>query len=118
MTILLDYDVSPSCDLDDRLTRFRSDIECWIEAHFKAIRRLGPTETTICTLGGRHFAGYECFDCDFIGAAGGVHMVTVSACFANELTDKDGQVVDAVSALTLLGMLLCRVGIRPTICPS
>jgi hypothetical protein len=118
LTILLDYEVSPQDGLDDRLTRLRSDIERWIDTHVEAIRNLGPTGTTRCILGGRHFAGYECFDCDFTGAAGGVHMVTVSACFANELTDRDGQVVDAVSALTLLGMLLDRVDIRPTVCPS
>lgn len=96
----------------------REDIRHWIDRHVAAIRALGPIETTRCAVGGRHFAGYECFDCDFVGQTGDIHLVTVTACFANQLTDPDAQVVDAVSALTLIGMLLERVGMKTTLSPS
>jgi hypothetical protein len=118
MTMLLDYDPTPSEDVAERLAQFRIDIELWLERHVDSVRALGPTETIRCIVGGRHFAGYECFDCDFTGEAGDIHLVTVSACFANQLADPDAQVVDAVSALTLLGMLLDRIGIRPILSPS
>ncbi len=118
MPVLLDHDVSPSDGLEERLARLREDIRQWIEPHVEAIRALGPVETTRCTVGGRHFAGYECFDCDFVGGTGDVHLVTVTACFVNQLADLDAQVVDAVSALTLIGMLLERVGMKASLSPS
>jgi len=91
------------------------EIEAWLTNHVDDIRRLGPTESTTFDIAGRHFAGYECFDCDFTGQDGGSHCLTLSVCHANDQSDSDAQVVDSVSALTLIGMLLEKVAIKPTI---
>ena len=57
--------------------------------------------------------GHECFDCDFEALTGNSHGLTISVGHANDFNEDDAKVVDAVSALTLIGMLLERLKIRP-----
>jgi len=51
-------------------------------------------------------AGHECFDCAFESVSGNNHDATVSISAANDFTNDNAKVVDAVSALRLIAMLL------------
>ncbi|UYY57992.1 hypothetical protein [Sphingomonas sp. S2-65] len=110
---MLDRDISPVPSAAERLTDLRLAVDVWLTRHEAQVRDLGKPEDVSCFLGGRRFAGYECFDCDFEGAGGKRHALTVSVCFENQLASGDAEVVDAVSAITLIAMLLERVKIRP-----
>jgi hypothetical protein len=113
MSIVLDSASDPGLTESKRLARLRDAVDGWLDRHERMVRALGETRTVHCWIAGRRFEGYECFDCDFEAESGSSHSLTVSVCDANGLFDDDTEVVDAVSALTLIGMLLERLKIRP-----
>lgn len=118
MSIILDDRTPRPLDIHEHAHEVKKEIERWIEMNAGAISDLGPVSSTTCIVRARRFAGFECFDCDFTAGDGSHHLITVSACYANNFEDRDAQVVDSVSAITLIGMLLKRLGIRPTVSAS
>jgi hypothetical protein len=113
MSMVLDGGEDTRLTEDERIAVLRAAVQEWLDRHERTVRAFGNSRDLNCRLAGRRFAGHECFDCDFDVESGKSHSLTVSVCGANGFVDDDAEVVDAVSALTLIGMLLERLEIRP-----